>query len=80
MSVLNAGGADRLASPAAQAAINMELERGRFNGDFVFLNRTHQVDSTAGAIVLVARQDVGGTGFQTETAMHTGKKLVLLSC
>jgi ribonuclease P protein component len=74
---LNTSGADRLASSAAKAAINMDFERRRIRREFVFLNRTHQVDSSAWAIVLVAGEDIGGTGFEAEAAMHTGKELLL---
>jgi ribonuclease P protein component len=80
LSVLNTGGADRLASSAAKAAINMEFERRRIRREFVFLNRTHQVDSSAWAIVLVAGENIGGTGFQTETAMNTRKELMFFGC
>jgi hypothetical protein len=77
--VLNPGGTDRLASPATKAAINMEFESGRVRREFVFFNRAHEVDSAAGAIVLIAGQDIGGTSFQTETAMNTGKELLFFS-
>ena len=80
LSVLNTGGADRLASPAAKAAINMELERRRIRREFIFLNRAHQVDASARAVVLVASEDVGGTGLEAETAMHTCKELLFFSC
>jgi hypothetical protein len=70
---LNTSGADRLAGPASQAAINMNFESIRIRTEFIFLNRTHQVDSPARAIVLVAGEDIGGTSFEAETAMHTGK-------
>jgi hypothetical protein len=58
----------------------MEFERRRIRREFVFLNRTHQVDSPAWAIVLVAGEDIGGTSLETETAMHTGKELMSLLC
>jgi len=73
---LNTSGADRLAGSATKAAINMEFERKRICRESVFRNRTHQVDSSAWAIILVASEDIGGTGFEAETAMHTGKELM----
>lgn len=80
LSVLNTGGANRLACAAAKAPIDMEFEGGRICGEFIFLNRAHQVDTASRAVVLVTSQDIGGTGFQTETAMHTGKELLFFSC
>jgi hypothetical protein len=58
----------------------MEFERGGIGREFVFLNRTHQVDPSAWTVVFVASKDIGGTSFETETAMHTGKELVFFSC
>jgi hypothetical protein len=73
LSILNPGRADGLASPAAQASINMKFEGRRICGEFVFLNRAHQVDSSAWAVVLVASEDIGRTRFEAQTAVHTRK-------
>ena len=77
--VLNTSGTYRLASPAAQAPIDMDFERRRICWEFVFLDRPHQVNPSAWAIILIASEDIGGTSFEAETAMHTGKELLFLS-
>ena len=69
-SVLHARRTGSLAGAAGQTAVQVQL---RARGDGCTLQQLlHQVDAAARAVELIPEQLVGGTGRETETAVHAG--------
>src|SRR5208282_6807620 len=69
-SVAHAGGADRFAGPAGEAAVEMQLRLGADGGALKHL--LDKVDAPARTVEFVAEQLVGWTGRGAEAAMHAG--------
>jgi len=65
------------ASAAAKAAIDM-LAEGR-GGIFQapFGDRSHEIQTTTWSIILIAGDDVRGTGLQAESTVNAGEELLL---
>ena len=77
--ILNSSRTNRLACAATQAAIDVGSEGSRIAGEFSFLNRAHEVDASARAVVFIAGKRVSRTSFETEAAMHAREKLLFFS-
>jgi hypothetical protein len=76
--VLDASRTNLFTSTTAEAAINMTLKRYRVAGEPSFTDCAHQVKTSAWPIILITGDYVGRTSFETQAAMDTGEKLLLL--
>ena len=78
LAVLHARRADALAGAAAEAALDVARERAGLYAQPPLLDRAHQVDAPARAVVLVARLHVGRAGFEAQPAVDAREQLALL--
>jgi hypothetical protein len=68
--VAHAGGACRLAAPAAEARLEMLQQRRIVGAHLAPLQGPHQNDASPRAVTLVSGDEVGGACRKAETAMH----------
>jgi hypothetical protein len=80
LAVFNARWADGLARSTAKATIDVDSECRRLRREFALLDGAHQVDSSAGAIILVPCENVRRTSFEAQPAMHAGEQLLFFGC
>ena len=73
MPVFNARGTSGFAGTTPEATVDMSFKSHRINRKALFLHGTHQVNATARTIVLIARDDVGGTGLEAKPTMNAGE-------
>jgi hypothetical protein len=71
-SIRDSRGADGLAGAAAEAAPQMQCQRGVVRRDVAALERAHQLDASARPVRLVAGREVRGAGLQAEAAVDAG--------
>jgi hypothetical protein len=76
--VLDARRTRALARAATKAAIDVSCKRSGRRAQALLLDGAHQVDTTARAVVLVARVHVGRARFEAQAAVNTRQQFVLL--
>src|SRR5690606_10266072 len=69
--VRDAGGADRLAGAAAEAAVDVRAERVVVGREPALDDGAHEIEPAARRVTLVAETGVGRAGVETEAAVHT---------
>jgi len=75
--VLDAARANRLASPAAQAKI--DVSRSRLDeGQPAVLKRAHQIDAAPRRVIFVAGLQISGTGGKAESTVNARQRLLLI--
>ena len=77
IAVLDATRTSRLTGPTAQTSIQM-FDRRAFEFDSIILKGPHQIDSTAGRIILITGFEIGGTRGKTEPAVNAAQSLCLV--
>ena len=78
LSILNSGGTHLLAGATAKAAIDVPFKGNGIALELALFEGAHQIDASAWAVVLVTRQDVGGTSFEAKTTVNAGEEFLLL--